>query len=423
MGKSGNITIRLLTAILLLMTCTYNAVGEERTAPAIPIAVRVSGQAGYIMDVKAISKLGNHGPAAGGEIAVEFLPTGKFTWQQTWNNTSIGVAAGFMDFGQNSKLGQAVTLYPYFNIPLVDKSHFRLTLRPGVGIGFVTKRYSNTISDDKRWKEMPDDANETFGSVLNAYFSALIGFEFPLKDGWGIDIAGGWKHLSNGSIMTPNGGMNIFSAELGLRYQPKAEQYTAPEKHPDLPREYRKWTFEVIAAGGVRQLYYQDRKYYGIAALSVAAFYQPCRIFRIGLGADAFYDGVYGAVNVGPDTDTNYKKTYISSDDFKNKVRIGLSIQPEFVFGRFSAGIYAGIYLYDNIKNLEPFADVQANGGKALKRGIFYSYSDPSNHQDGWLYTKAVAKYCINRHIIVSVALKTHLQKAECIEWGVGYRY
>ncbi len=415
--NQNNTMPRLFATIACLVFFTVNAL-------CLPIAIRFSAQTGYIMNVEAISKLGKHGPMAGGEIGVEFLPTGRMPWQQTWNNTSIGVAAGFMDFGQNSKLGQAITLYPYLNIPLADVPHFRLTLRPGVGIGFVTKRYSNTISDELRWKEMPKDANETFGSVLNAYFSALIGLEFPIKDGFTIDLAGGWKHLSNGSIMAPNGGINIFSGELGLRYQPNHDNYEAPEKRPDLPKDYRTWTFEIIAAGGVRQLYYQDRKNYGIASLSVAAFYQPCRIFRLGLGADAFYDGVYGAVNAGSgEHTTSYKKTYIESNDFKNKVRLGLSLQPEFVFGRFSAGIHAGIYLYDNIKNLEPYAAVEANGGKPLKRGMFYSYSDPSNHQDGWFYTRAVAKFCINKHIIVSVALKTHLQKAECIEWGFGYRY
>ncbi|HBZ33463.1 MAG TPA: hypothetical protein DEO38_00010 [Bacteroidales bacterium] len=403
--------------IFLLLLVSY------RLFSSTPITMRFSGQSGYIMNVPAISKLGSHGPMVGGEVAVEFLPMGRFAWQQTWNNTSIGVAAGFMDFGQNKTLGQAITLYPYFNIPLVSKSHFRLTVRPGVGLGFVTKRYSNTVSEAQRWLSMPDDANETFGSILNAYFSALIGFEFPIRGGWGIEFAGGWKHLSNGSILAPNGGINIFSAELGLRYQPNSEQYTEPERKPDIEREYRKWTFEIIAAGGVRQLYYQDRKKYGIAALSVAAFYQPCRIFRLGLGADVFYDGVYGAINVGAESTTNYKKTYISSNDFKNKVRMGISLQPEFVFGNFSAGIYAGIYLYDNIKNLEPFDQVKNNNGKPLKRGIFYKYSDPSNHQDGWFYTKAVAKYCIKKHYIISVALKTHLQKAECIEWGFGYRY
>jgi hypothetical protein len=43
--------------------------------------------------------------------------------------------------------------------------------------------------------------------------------------------------------------------------------------------------------------------------------------------------------------------------------------------------------------------------------------------EDGWFYTRASLQYAISKHLFISLGLKTHLQKAEFIEWGLGYRF
>jgi hypothetical protein len=78
------------------------------------------------------------------------------------------------------------------------------------------------------------------------------------------------------------------------------------------------------------------------------------------------------------------------------------------------------LYLYDPLKNLEPYDVVKSNGGTPLNKGIIYPYN--IDQEDGWLYTRASLKYMLTNHIMLSLGLKTHLQKAEFIEWGLGYR-
>lgn len=393
--------------------------------------VRFGVLGGGLLQTEYTNKFKIDRPVLGGEVAVEFMPDYVHPWGTHLNGSSWGVAAAVYNFGNDQKLGSAVAVYPFVDFHLVYRPHFLFSIRPGVGLSFNTKRYSNTISDDLRWKSLyngpdkSDPANQAIGSMFNAYLTAQLVFEFPIRNGWSIEASGGWNHMSNGSITAPNGGLNMVTGQLAAKYFPHHTAYRQPNNRDNqLTWREKTWGMEIVGAGGLRQLYYQDRKFYGIASLSVAGFYRPCQIFRIGLGADAFYDGVYSAVNVGsPDEiKTNYHKTYTTKENStKNCFRVGVSLMPELVLGRLTAGFGFGIYLWDPHKNWESYADVVENGGEPLKRGIFYKYSDTANKQDGWFYTRAQLRYHITDHFLVSVALKTHLQKAECIEWGIGY--
>jgi hypothetical protein len=247
--------------------------------------------------------------------------------------------------------------------------------------------------------------------------------------------------------MHPNAGYNIFGGELGVRYHPKVQgtkdkgqgtEYEMPK--PDVPRKLydgvdKPWTVEISATGGMKQNYYADnqngQRFYGVATLKAAAYWVPVSIFRIGGGFDAFYDGYYGAVNdefaaQNPGAPVTYfGKTYLKESNVKNCFRVGFSIQPEFIIGRLTAGIHVGFYLYDPVKNLEPFEKVKANGGEPLNRGVFYNYdfTKASNYQDGWCYMQFVMKYHVLDHLFVQLGLKTHGVRAEFIDAGIGVAF
>ena len=97
---------------------------------------------------------------------------------------------------------------------------------------------------------------------------------------------------------------------------------------------------------------------------------------------------------------------------------MGTSWHHEVMLGRLTAGFDFGVYLYDPLKNKSPYVDAS---NRTLNKGIIYSYN--INTEDGWFYSRATMKYALNRHIFISLGLKTHLQKAEFIEWGLGYRF
>ena len=381
-------------------------------------------------------------PVLGASFGVEFQPTGKWHCLQQWNNASVGVGVTYYNLGNEAKLGSAFALYGYMNQPFYNGRHFRIGVRPGVGLAAVTKTYANTYEGTSIYKDHTG-ANWSIGSVLNAYLSMDLFMDFPIKDGWEITLNGGWHHISNGSIMHPNAGYNMFGAELGVRYLPQVQKGTKYERpEPDVPRKLydgvdKPWAVEISATGGMKQNYYADnqngQRFFGAATLKAAAYWVPVSIFRIGAGVDAFYDGYYACVSKefaasNPNaTVTYFGKTYLKESNIKNCFRVGFSIQPEFIIGHLTAGLHVGFYLFDPIKNLEPYNDAKTadEAGTPLQRGLFYSYdfTKASNYQDGWCYMQFVLKYHVLDHLFVQLGLKTHGVRAEFIDAGLGVAF
>lgn len=120
----------------------------------------------------------------------------------------------------------------------------------------------------------------------------------------------------------------------------------------------------------------------------------------------------------------------------ENCFRVGISIQPEFIIGHLTAGIHVGFYVFDPIKNLEPYTGKKSwdkgqgakemdDKGTPLNRGLFYKYdfTDASNYQDGWCYMQFVMKYHVLDNLFVQLGLKTHGVRAEFIDAGIGVAF
>lgn len=431
--------MRKILSCILFFACL-----QALALPHYELAYRLSGSAAMMMPDGKVDQWIQR-PVLGGSFAVEFLPTGRWHSLQQWNNASIGVGISYLNLGNDATLGSAIAAYGYVNQPFYNGTHFRIGVRPTVGLAAVTKTYRNTLPEQYEpysiaQKDGKYLANWSIGSILNAYLAMDLYMDFPIKDGWEITLSGGWHHISNGSIMHPNAGYNMFGGELGVRYHPKANDYTAPE--PDVPRKLydgvdKPWAIELSATGGIKQNYYRDNypkmHFFGAATVKLAAYWVPVSIFRLGGGIDAFYDGYYACVSkdfaaANPDaTITYFGKTYLKESKVENCFRVGISIQPEFIIGKLTAGLHVGFYVFDPIKNLEPYAEAKAadEAGTPLNRGVFYTYdfSKASNYQDGWCYMQFVLKYHVLDHLFVQLGLKTHGVRAEFIDAGLGVAF
>ncbi|MCQ2347914.1 MAG: acyloxyacyl hydrolase [Paludibacteraceae bacterium] len=437
---------------ILLIGCfagSAQAVQKE-PSPRIPprkdvhLRYRLTGTAGWlnrddkIIGTSQVKGLTMDRPVVvGGTFAVEFMPMDRNLGLRRWNNTSVGVALTVLDLGQQQYLGQVIAPHAYVNVPLVRKPHFEFGLRPGLGVAFVTKTYANTVPDEYRWnaytKNGQQIANVSIGSIANAWITAGVYVDVPIKKGWSFAVSAAWQHVSNGSVMTPNAGYNMFNGEMGLVYSPETNPggHYYVEPMTIVPHELyegvkKKWDVEIGLAGGCRSVYYRDREWFGVGSFTVAAHWQPVSIFRLGGGVDVFYDGAYRSVCdklATPNTTapiTYFGKTYLAESKVSNCFRVGISLQPEMVLGNLTFGYHLGIYLYDPVKNLEPYKEAE----KGLDRGIFYKY-DPmkaSTYQDGWFYQKLQLKYLCTKHLYVQLGLKLHIMKAEFIDAGLGIR-
>ncbi len=421
------------------------------TLLSIVIAYHLSGAGGVMMSDGKVDPYIQR-PVLGASFGVEFQPTGKWHCLQQWNNASVGIGLNYYNLGNDAMLGSAFALYGYMNQPFYNGRHFRIGVRPGIGLAAVTKTYRNTLPEGYEPYHIDGGfklANQSVGSVLNAYLALDLFMDFPIKNGWEITLNGGWHHISNGSIMHPNAGYNMVAGELGVRYLPKSKDYSAPE--PDVPRHLydgvdKPWALELSATGGAKQNYYADnqngQQFFGAATVKLAAYWVPVSIFRIGAGVDAFYDGYYACVSkefaaLNPDaTVTYFGKTYLKESKLENCFRVGISLQPEFIIGKLTAGLHVGFYVFDPIKNLEPYTGKKSwdkgqgakemdDKGTPLNRGIFYKYdfTDASNYQDGWCYMQFVLKYHVVDNFFIQLGLKTHGVRAEFIDAGLGVAF
>ena len=146
-------------------------------------------------------------------------------------------------------------------------------------------------------------------------------------------------------------------------------------------------------------------------------------IFRLGVGADVFYDRAYMP------RDTHFQKTNLTAADSGGADcwRVGVSLQPEFVVGDFTAGLHVGAYMYDPVKNLEPYHEAKESETGRLDKPVFYQYdlwkAGSAGYMDGWMYTELVLRYHLPWNVFVQAMMKSHLTKVEFISLGLGFYY
>ena len=357
-----------------------------------------------------------HAPIYGAELRLSMAPEWKALEQ--WNNASLGVALGYWNL-MHKQLGHAITPYIYMDIPLLRLPHFELGLRPGIGAAFVTKTYRNTVPDGHLFLDVTD-SNESIGSVTNLYFPEALYLHFPIANGWGVGLSAGWYHISNGSTRQPNSGYNIFGGELVVDYDFSS---LSNKKHLSDTSDsiQKRWSLSLGGTMGGRQVYYRDNETFMIGSIHAAAYWYAHPIFRLGGGVDVFYDGAYIPRK------TYFKKTNLAAAQPGDCWRVGVSVQPEFVVGKFTAGLHLGAYMYDPVKELEPYDEAAASETGRVKRPIFYSYdllkAGSAGYPDGWLYTELVLRYHLPWNIFIQAMMKSHLTKVEFISLGVGVYY
>ena len=385
-------------------------------------SVSVSLQGGAVMPDGKVDKVVDapkewHAPVWGVNVGVDFAPD----WQalKDWNNATIGVGLSYWNMG-HELLGHAIAPYAYMNIPLVKLPRFELGLRPGIGAAFMTKTYRNTVPEGHLFKDVIN-ANECIGSVTNLYFPEVLYMNFPLAKGWSISLAGGWYHISNGSTVQPNSGYNIFGAELGVKKVVDEVDRRVDYEARDKEEDAKKWSVAVAGTMGGRQVYYRDQQTFVVGSMHASAYWHAHPIFRLGGGVDVFYDGAY------IQRETHFGKTNLDLAQPGDCWRVGVSVQPEFVVGNFTAGLHVGAYMYDPVKALEPQWREDGLPTERLDKPVFYAYdllnAGSAGYPDGWLYTEVVLRYHLPWHMFVQAMMKSHLTKVEFISLGLGFWY
>ena len=429
---------------ILLLFCT-----ALQAADFAPYKIKGQFIGGWIYphDASIIKPL-TKGPVLGGELAFELASDGSKQWHKDFNMPDLGFALQVLDLGNPEITGQMISLYPYINIPMVNSEKIRFNAKMGMGAAFCTKPcdLEAAIADPRAIKQKAADYNFAIGGVFNFAISAGLNIEVPVHKNVSLTADVMFNHFSSASTSQPNSGFNMFNGYVGLKYLfneelervddregiIRNEEYSTPNSSLLTPNSLKRWSGEVILSGGFKKLYYKDDKYFGTASLNLEGYYHTCRQHRIGLGLDLFYDGAY-AQTVAQDAsgkyywtkeNTHFGRTFTPNNNFENKLRLGLNIANELTIGKVGVFLQVGLYLYDPVKNMEPGGEILEalnKGETPKKKGLFYAYD--IDKEDGWNYFRLGVKYHITKDFLVNLSFKTHLQKVEFFELGVGYAF
>lgn len=313
------------------------------------------------------------------EINLARSTYGKNQWEALYKYPLTGVSYWNAWLGDRQILGQAHAVMPFISFPLLKSDKSELNFRLAAGMGYLTKKFDRI----KNYKYI------AIGSHLNAAINLM--FEYRWKPVEHLQLSAGVQlmHFSNGSIKTPNFGLNIPSASAGLAFRINKENpYIKRSMRPSLTMfEFDGRQFlevRINSLYGIKTIGEVISENYNVVAGAISVLKPVGYKGRAGLCFDLSYDAS-DAMYVG-----------IKGVDYNNNLQLlkpGVAVMYEVVLSRLSFPFAIGFYT----------------------GGLYKS--------EGMSYYKLGIQYLVSRNVFTSITLKTHFARADYVALGLGYRF
>ena len=378
-------------------------------------SIKTQAFMGFYIDQS--SNLENIHPNAptGFNLGVEFKSYQQQPWLQYHNNPTYGFGLSYIDFGAPEVMGHAIAFYPYVNLNVVRLKHFDTKIKLATGLGVVSRHwYSHPEDIDHEDYNAPSN-NTTFSTYLNAYLSAGLNLNFPITRNFALNTEFGFFHMSNGKTSVPNRGINTFYGGVGFIASVNPEEEVEPIQFPDLP--YR-WSLNFTGSAGKMHLDREDKHKFLIATFHAGAVYNVNNWYGVGPGVDVFYND---CVNTNSESGF-YRKDRGREYTAVDKMRVGIGMNNEFQFGRLTAMLDWGVYVFNPSRNYyQSYYESEAFQKYGENRPLFYKCEDVGV-DDGWNYFRFGLKCRVWDNVYLQALAKTHLHICEYIEFGLGYQ-
>lgn len=339
-------------------------------------AFQINSLSGYILDHSPNIIQLIQGPTQGFMASWERQTYGENEWEEAYNYPSYGASIIKQNMG-STELGSVYSLHADYRFFFFKR---KLSLQIGTGLGYVT----NPFHPDHNPK------NYAYGSTITGSFYA--GFHYRkdriFNTAFGIQAGAFLIHYSNGKTKSPNTSTNNYGIQIGINYQ-LADEFPSFKTGQVGNFEAEKIKYNFLFSSGMND--------FGVIGLSNNPFYtftayadqRLNRKSSIQLGTDLFLSKSvkefieYRAVAFTENDEVT------GDEDWK---RLGLFVGHELFVGKVSLVTQAGYYVYYPVNYLQRF------------------------------YTRVGLKRYLNDKIFISIMLKTHLAKAEAMEYGIGIR-
>ncbi len=302
---------------------------------------------------------------------------GEKEWQQRFNYPDYGFSFSYQD-NKNEILGDVYSFYGHYNFYFLKRTNKnQFILRPSFGVGYNTNPYD----------KVTNPKNVAFGTKLNASVSFRLYYQREnIFKNVGINAGFVFMHTSNASFKSPNTGLNILGATIGMNYNLNSTteiEYILEEKESEKINKKIKYNFELRSGANE-----SDFINTGVKPFFVVAVYADKRLTK------------KSALQFGTELMVNY-----SLKDYMDLKEI---VDESFEKGDFKrVGVFIGHELFINKLSI-------------IGQLGYYAYY-PINFESR-IYQRVGFKYYFNEKLFGSFSLKTHAAKAETFSLGIGFR-
>ena len=318
----------------------------------------------------------SHFPAF--EISLQKATYGKRRWEAEYAYPIVGVNLWYSGLGGFPELGSAFAIYPTINFPIVSNNDQSLNFRLGVGLGYLTNSFDR-IDNYK---------NFAIGSRLNIVASLFFEYRRKVSKMLTLSAGFGLTHFSNGSMKTPNYGLNITTASVGITsYLSNPNRSLDKKILPELyPFEFdgRKYlSIDFAVAVAYKDMTQQYGKNFFVMAAFANIMARVSYKSKFGIGLDLTHDA---------SDKLKLERRYVEVTNDFELTKLGVNVAYELVIDRLSFLFNAGVYL------------------TGMERS------------EGDIYQRLTLKYFITNKLFANMALSAHLGRAEYVGFGLGYR-
>lgn len=290
-------------------------------------------------------------------------------WAKLYRQPDLGIGFYHNNMQWPDVLGKINAVYGFIKIPIYRKPRFFINYSFAFGTAFMSEYFD--VKDNY--------FNIAIGSFTNVYLNFGMEAQAAISNNLhfllGIDLS----HVSNGAIRKPNLGLNLPAINIGIKYSVNPQAINFRKKYvPD--ENIRKFDVLLIGSAGWKEIMPKGNTYF-TSSFWVDAGYMITKKKRMGIGLDIFYDASIVRRMERKEVDESVRR---------NKVRQGVHISYDLIFDKIYFTIQTGYYLFVN-------------------------WNDDIN-----IYNRFGLRYHHNK-FIYSLSLKTHLGRADFIEWSIGY--
>lgn len=355
---------RLLLGLLIIWIAFS---GRASSFNLYPLRLDVAFHGGFIMAHDSQMQHLTRGHFVLNQLSVSRQTSGSHSWHNLYGHPYLGFSFLHGDLGYPEVLGRAFAFFPHIRLPMYRADSWGVYLQHGLGMGYLTRYF----------KRLDNYKNMAIGSPWNIALNISLEFQWSFYSAWQLNSGFSLTHFSNGRTQTPNKGINIPGFKMGVSRrlgEPRNTENAVPEPLSS--------GLLVTAAAGSSAGYPPGSGAYARYSFNATYHMPVSKKHRLGLG----YDFFASENRIKPESNLSQKEA-------QHIINHGLHFSFQQQFGQVAFIIHNGLYLWD-----------------------------PEDFREYFFYQRAGFRYHAGNNILLNLTLKTHLFKAEFIEWGVGYK-